>query len=53
MREGHGSVQTLCMMKQVLLGRFLSLDYEQYIFYAYQRCTHDNRRVNGYTTDFF
>ena len=32
MREGHGSAQTWCMMKQLLLGRFLSLDYEQYIF---------------------
>ena len=27
-------------------------EYEQYIFYAYQRCTHGNRRVNDYTAEF-
>ena len=38
MRERHGLVQTWCRMKQLLQRRFLSLDYEQYIFYAYLRC---------------
>ena len=27
--------------------------YEQHIFYAYQRCTHGNKRVNDYTIEFF
>ena len=53
MRNGCDSVQTWCRMKQLLRGRFLPLDYGQYIFYAYQRCTHGNRRVNDYTAEFF
>ena len=40
-------------MKQLLRVRFLPPDYEQYIFYAYQRCTQDNMRVNDYTAEFF
>ena len=39
-------------MNQLLRGRFLPLDYEQYIFYAYQRCTHGSRRVNEYNAEF-
>ena len=53
MREGRGLIQTWRRMKQLLRGRFLDLDYEQYIFYDYQRCTHGNRRVNDYTTKIF
>ena len=40
-------------MKQLLQGRFLPLNYEQYISYDYQRCTHCSRRMNGYTAEFF
>ena len=39
MREGHGLVQTWRRMKQLLRGIFLPLNCEQYIFYAYHRCT--------------
>ena len=31
---------------------FLPLDYEQYIFYAFQRCTHGIRSVNEYNAEF-
>ena len=27
-------------------------DYEQCVFYAYQRCTHGNRRVNDYSAKY-
>ena len=53
MREGCGLVETWRLMNQLLRGRFLAPDYEQYIFYAYQRCTHSSRRVNEYTAEFF
>ena len=39
-------------MKQVLRGRFLSLDYEQYMFEAYQRCAQGIKSVNEYTSEF-
>ena len=48
-REGR----TWRRMKQLLRGRFLCLDYEQYISYAYHRCTHGSRRVNEYIAEFF
>ena len=45
MRKERDSVQTWRWMKQLLRGRFLPSDYEQYIFYAYQRCTQGNKSV--------
>ena len=40
-------------MKQLLQDRFLPSDYEQYISYAYQICTHGSRRVNEYIAQIF
>ena len=34
--------------EELLRGRFLPSNFEKYIFYAYQICTHGNKRVNGY-----
>ena len=53
MREGRGLIQTWCRMKQLLRGRFLSPNYEQYISYANQRRTHGSKRVNEYTAEFY
>ena len=33
MREGHGSVQTWHRMKQLLLGRVLLSNYDQFFFF--------------------
>ena len=52
MREGCDLVQTWCRMKQLLQGRFLPLDYEQYISYSYKRCIHGSKRVNEYPTKY-
>ena len=52
LREGRQPVQTWRRMKQVLRGRFLSLDYEQYMFEAYQRCAQGMKSVNEYTFEF-
>ena len=53
MREGRGLIQTWCRMKQLLRGRFLPPDYEQYISYANHRRTRGSKRVNEYTAEFF
>ena len=31
----------------------MPLDYEQYIFYAFQRCIEGSRNVNEYIVEFF
>ena len=53
MREGLGPIQTWCRMKQLLQGICLPSDYEQYIFYAYQKFTQSSRSVNEYTAKCF
>ena len=53
MRKECDPIQTWHRMKQLLQGRFLPPDYEQYISYANQICTHDSKRVNEYTAKFF
>ena len=39
MRDRCDPIQTWIRMKQLLRGRFLPSNYEQYIFYAYKKCT--------------
>ena len=39
-------------MKQLLRGRFLPPDYEQYMFEAYLRCVQGMNSVNKYTSEF-
>ena len=39
-------------MKQLLRDRFLPIDYEQYMFEAYQRCAQGMKSVNEYTSEF-
>ena len=51
-RHGRGPIQTWCRMNQLLQGRFLLPNYEQYIFYSYKRCIYGRRRVNEYTTEY-
>ena len=53
MREGRCPVKTWHRMKRLLRGKFLPLNYEQYIFDAYQRCTQGIKSVNEYIVEFF
>ncbi len=51
-REGYNLVTSWRRMQQLLSGSFLSLNYEQYLFEAYQNCLQGNMSVNEYTAKF-
>jgi hypothetical protein len=51
-QKGKRPVETWEQMKQLLRDRFLPLDYDQFLFHKYQRCSQGSQNANEYTTEF-